>query len=161
MTRTGRDGPAPSHWTVTVYLTEHRRRADRGRDTWHGQYPEPDCPAPPARARTPAPARVGQADVRGRGGAAGVLGVQDQPGGDRPGLRLPPRRPRHAADLRGAPGSAGGTRPAGPRLPSEGLVARLQRLDPAALRDLPRAGERRLRDPHLRGQPDPQPAADR
>ena len=55
-------------------------------------------------------------------------------------------------------GQPGATRP---RIPAEGLVARVQRRHRAAVRDLHRAGERGLGDPDLRGHADPGAAPDR
>ena len=85
------DGGAPA-----ARLNPLARRVGSAEVT-DGKRAEPDGAASPARARAQATPRVGQADVRGSRRAAGVLGVQDQPGRDRPGLGLPARRPRHAA----------------------------------------------------------------
>ena len=73
-------------------------RPPRGRLRF-GNQPEPNSPAAPARARTQAAARGSAVNLRGGRRAARVLGLEDQPGGDRPGIGVPQGRARHARDL--------------------------------------------------------------
>ena len=90
-----------------------------------------------------------------------MLHLQNQPDRDRPGICLTPGRPGHAPALRRARATAGQPGPTRPGVTAEGLVARVQRRHRAAVRDLHRAGERRLGDPDLRGHADPGAAPDR
>ncbi len=152
--RTAPDASHPMHRT-RIQMPRPRGRLRLGNQ------PEPDSPAAPPRTRTEAPTRGCAVNLRRGSRAARMLGLEDQPGGDRPRISVPPGRARHARDLWRWRRAARKPRPAGPRIQAKGLVARLWRQRAAALRHLSRAGERRVGNPDLRSQPDSGFAADR